>query len=78
LNRIEKLEERLEPLRLELLNHRIYGEMDHLEALQQFMEHHVFAVWDFMALLKVLQRRICCVEVPWLPPRVILTFTTVR
>ena len=68
MTRIEKLEERLEPFRAELLNHRIYGAMDRLEALQQFMEHHVFAVWDFMALLKALQRRICCVEVPWLPP----------
>lgn len=64
----EKIETRLAPLRDELLKHRIYGEIDRLEAMRVFMEYHVFAVWDFMSLLKTLQNRICCTEIPWLPP----------
>lgn len=67
MNQFHKIEQRLAPLKDALLNHRIYGEIDRIDALRLFMEHHVFAVWDFMSLLKVLQRRLCCVEVPWLP-----------
>jgi len=63
-----RIEDQLNPLRDSLLNHRIYGEMDRLDVLRLFMEYHVFAVWDFMSLLKVLQRRLCCVEVPWVIP----------
>ena len=67
LNYITKIEERLNPIREALLNHRVYNEMDRLDALRIFMEHHVFAVWDFMSLLKLLQQQLCCVGVPWLP-----------
>ena len=65
--RLQDIQERLGPLRTSLLDHPVYQEIDRLEALHLFMAHHVFAVWDFMSLLKALQRRLCCVEVPWLP-----------
>ncbi len=67
MNRLQDIQQRLRPAKAALLGHPIYPEIDQLDALRLFMEHHVFAVWDFMSLLKALQRRLCCVEVPWLP-----------
>jgi hypothetical protein len=67
MHRIDSMRARLAPLKRALLDHPLYREIDSLEALRVFMQHHVFAVWDFMSLLKALQRTMCCVEVPWLP-----------
>lgn len=67
MDQLQLLKQRLAPLKMELLSHPIYREIDRFDSLRLFMEHHIFAVWDYMSLLKALQRKLCCVEVPWLP-----------
>ncbi len=66
--RLEQIHHRLLPLRTALLGHSLYGEIHGLEKLRVFMQQHVFAVWDFMSLLKSLQQKLCHADVPWLPP----------
>ncbi len=55
------------PYRDAVEQHPLYVELTCLKRIQVFMEHHVFAVWDFMCLLKALQQRLTCPTVPWLP-----------
>jgi hypothetical protein len=62
------LNEQLTPLRQQLLDHPVYGRIGDLARVRVFMQHHVYAVWDFMSLLKALQQGLCCVTIPWLPP----------
>ena len=54
-------------LRDTLLDHPLYADVVSIDDLRQFMEDHVFAVWDFMSLLKRLQQEMTCTSVPWLP-----------
>ena len=58
----------LDKLRAELLDHALYDSVRTVGSLRLFMREHVFAVWDFMSLLKRLQQIVTCTEVPWLPP----------
>jgi hypothetical protein len=66
---LQALTERLRPLYARLAEHKLYAAFETIEDLHIFMEAHVFAVWDFMSLLKTLQRGLTCVEVPWYPSR---------
>lgn len=67
LSNFKELMNTLEPKKMELLNHPIYKNLKDLNSLRIFMEYHIFAVWDFMSLLKSLQIRLTCTTVPWVP-----------
>ncbi|WP_412538417.1 DUF3050 domain-containing protein [Longispora sp. K20-0274] len=64
---IERLEKAVDEARSRVVGHPMYRNLDNHDAIVTFMEHHVFAVWDFMSLLKSLQINLTCVSVPWLP-----------
>jgi Protein of unknown function (DUF3050) len=61
------LQDALRERREMLIAHPVYKRLRSLTNLRAFLEHHVFAVWDFMSLLKSLQHRLTCVSSPWTP-----------
>jgi len=65
--RIEALKTSIRPVRERLIGHPVYRSIKDPAALRVFMEHHVYAVWDFMSLLKALQQSLTCVTFPWVP-----------
>jgi hypothetical protein len=64
---IEEIRKHLLPLRQEITGHNLFLSIETSKDLAVFMEHHAFAVWDFMTLLKTLQAQLTCVNVPWVP-----------
>lgn len=50
-----------------LQEHRLYKLMTSRGNISRFMEYHVWAVWDFMSLVKSLQQHLTCVRTPWVP-----------
>src|SRR5258708_17977400 len=61
------LKEVLSPVRDRLIHHPVYQHVQSSAALRIVMQHHVYAVWDFMSLLKALQQALTVVSIPWVP-----------
>jgi len=53
----------------ELNSHDLFKTSDNFskEDLRVFMEHHVYAVWDFMSIVKSMQNHVCPSSYPWKP-----------
>jgi hypothetical protein len=66
-NHIENLKKTIEPLRQEIINHKVYSAIKDVDDLKIFMQYHIYAVWDFMSLLKSLQNNLTCTSIPWYP-----------
>lgn len=65
--KIEELQSALNPLRQQLADHPLYRSIKEMDNLKVFTQNHVYAVWDFMSLLKALQIRLTSVSLPWQP-----------
>lgn len=64
---IQNLTQELAPLQQQIVAHSLYNKVSSIKALNTFMEYHVFAVFDFMSLLKVLQIHLTQTSIPWIP-----------
>ncbi len=69
MNRIQHIENTIQHLRTQLQEHQLYSNLSTIDDIKVFMEHHVFAVWDFMSLLKSLQNHLTTTSTPWMPPK---------
>jgi hypothetical protein len=67
MKRIHEIQNEISDLRNQINNHKLYSNLHTVDDITLFMEHHVFAVYDFMCLLKTLQSTLTCTRVPWTP-----------
>jgi hypothetical protein len=64
---ISTINQNIQEYKNQLLTHSLYEKVKTIEDLHCFLENHIYAVWDFMSLLKALQNKLTCITTPWLP-----------
>ncbi|WP_284652729.1 DUF3050 domain-containing protein [Flavobacterium terrisoli] len=62
---ISTINKKIQPQKDILLQHPLYEKVKTIDDLRKFLENHVYAVWDFMSLLKALQSKLTCTTTPW-------------
>ena len=67
MSQLIELQKSIEPFKKILRNHPINSYIISQEHLSLFMQHHIFAVWDFMSLVKKLQVELTSVDSLWFP-----------
>ena len=65
--KIKLLDAKILKIQSELCEHKVFQQLYNIRNIQTFMEYHSFAVWDFMTILKTLQLKLTCTEIPWRP-----------
>ena len=65
--KIIEIDNRIQPYKNEIITHALYKKLNSLNDIATLMENHVYAVWDFMSLLKSLQSILTCTSSPWKP-----------
>ena len=66
-SRVLEINKNIQSYKEEIVNHSLYKKINSVEDIAVLMEHHVYAVWDFMSLLKSLQSILTCTSSPWKP-----------
>ena len=64
---IQTINNNIQEYKNQLLTHSLYEKVKTIDDLHCFLENHIYAVWDFMSLLKALQNKLTCTTTPWLP-----------
>ncbi|MEN9323747.1 MAG: hypothetical protein RL699_1527 [Bacteroidota bacterium] len=64
---ISRINQQIQPQKDALIQHPLYQKVQSIADLHVFLEQHIYAVWDFMSLLKALQIKLTCTSTPWMP-----------
>tara|TARA_B100002052_G_scaffold43020_1_gene35797 strand:- start:440700 stop:441437 length:738 start_codon:yes stop_codon:yes gene_type:complete len=65
--KIIEINKNIQGYKKQIVDHDLYKNLNSINDIATLMESHVYAVWDFMCLLKSLQSILTCTSSPWRP-----------